>query len=75
MPLYEYECKNCQKHFDKITRAGTPDEEIECPKCNKNQAKRKLSTFAFGLGSDSTGASRSSSSCTSCSGGSCSTCG
>jgi len=76
MPLYEYNCKSCGKNFDKITRYGTPDVEIVCPGCGKNESKRKLSCFSFGSKSSSGEfkSAPSSGGCSCCSGRSCSSC-
>lgn len=71
MPIYEYKCGSCGNDFEKIVRAGMQDSEISCPKCNKNESKRKLSRFSFGTRSAS-GDFKSSSSC-SC-GGNCGSC-
>ncbi|MGC2617882.1 MAG: zinc ribbon domain-containing protein [Acidobacteriaceae bacterium] len=33
MPLYEYRCKNCGHHFEKIQSFSAPEEK-ECPVCH-----------------------------------------
>jgi len=64
MPVYEYFCKACETDFDDLVRMGTPDEEIECPRCGKHEAKRLLSVFSSGgSASEGTGATSSSASC------------
>lgn len=33
MPIYEYVCTACGKHFEKIVRAG--NDQAPCPNCGK----------------------------------------
>lgn len=44
MPLYEYECPQCQTRFEAILHAAEK-EEPECPDCGE-PARRLLSGFA-----------------------------
>lgn len=46
MPIYEYRCQNCGAEFGDLVRMGTPDEDVECPKCSEHQSKRMLSVFS-----------------------------
>lgn len=48
MPIYEYECSNCQHHFDLIQKISDVPAE-ECPQCFKNTAKRLISAAGFQL--------------------------
>jgi len=41
MPLYEYRCKKCGHHFEKIQSFSAPDEK-ECPVC-KGEVERLIS--------------------------------
>jgi putative FmdB family regulatory protein len=45
MPLFEYQCNQCQYGFDKIVSKW--DAEVKCPLCQGKVAK-KPSTFAVG---------------------------
>ena len=45
MPLYEYRCKKCGHHFEKIQSFSAPDEK-ECPEC-KGEVERLISAPAF----------------------------
>lgn len=63
MPVYEYHCRACETDFDDLVRMGTPDEEIECPRCGKHEAKRLLSVFSSSGGGSDGGGLTSSASC------------
>ena len=45
MPLYEYRCKKCGHHFEKIQSFSAPDEK-ECPEC-KGEVERLISAPSF----------------------------
>ena len=44
MPLYEYRCKKCGHHFEKIQSFSAPDEK-ECPECG-GEVERLISGWA-----------------------------
>lgn len=47
MPIYEYECKQCRKSFEKLVkRMEDNDVKVPCPECGSRQTGRKLSAFA-----------------------------
>lgn len=70
MPIYIYECQNCGKTFEKFVRRRKEEEDLKCPHCNDKILKKLPAGFSFS--SDSSGSSLS---CSTCSGGDCSTCG
>ncbi|MEQ8191578.1 MAG: zinc ribbon domain-containing protein [Candidatus Eremiobacterota bacterium] len=77
MPVYEFNCKNCSHIFDGLYPSGTKAENLECPECKQKTLVRKFSTFAVSskIGDfASASGSSSKSKCSSCGGGSCSTC-
>jgi putative FmdB family regulatory protein len=43
MPLYEYECRACDHHFELLVREST---RLECPKCAATELSKQLSVFA-----------------------------
>jgi putative FmdB family regulatory protein len=45
MPLYEYECRRCQHHFELLVRASTV---LACPSCQSEEIDKQLSVFAVG---------------------------
>ena len=47
MPLYEFECIQCKNKFEKVSNLKDRKKAVNCPNCG-NQAKRILSSFAFG---------------------------
>jgi putative FmdB family regulatory protein len=79
MPIFEFKCGKCGKEFEELVLSR--DEKIACPKCSSKKVGKRMSTFRKRGGSlksggeyrDSSGGG-SSSACSSCSGGSCSTC-
>ncbi len=45
MPIFEYECANCGRHFEKFvlsSQAASP----KCPVCGAENVKKVLSAFA-----------------------------
>ncbi len=76
MPIYEYNCTKCKNKFEMIRSLKNMEAEAACPVCG-GKAQRILSTCTtFSRGGD--GITKSiagtGSSCSSCSGGSCSGC-
>ena len=48
MPIYEYQCTNCDHKFDVLQKMN--DEPVtECPECHKNKAVRLVSAACFQL--------------------------
>lgn len=45
MPLYEYECKSCGHHFEKIVKFSDPP-HTTCPKCNHEGVQQVISAPA-----------------------------
>lgn len=54
MPIYEYQCHDCQQEFEKLVRAS--DAAPQCPQCGGTSLHKKLSTFAAVTGGVSSGA-------------------
>jgi len=73
MPLYEYECPDCQTCFDVLRAMADADAPIACPKCDSVSPRRKISLFSA-IGSEGViaGAKTACSSCTPSA--SCATC-
>lgn len=44
MPIYEYACMECERHFDELVRKD--DQVIACPSCSATNVVKQLSTFA-----------------------------
>jgi putative FmdB family regulatory protein len=43
MPIYEYRCGQCEKHFDATQSVHARAEDTECPHCHAQSATRLLS--------------------------------
>ena len=71
MPIYEYKCMKCKKDFECLVFGNNGD--ICCPDCNSKKVKRLMSACSF-KNEGNFSSSAASSGCSSCSGGSCSTC-
>ncbi len=53
MPIYEYECKKCDKKFELRRNIADSDKEIKCPKCGEESPKRVFSVFSTALSDSS----------------------
>ncbi len=74
MPLYEYICQDCGKHFDTLRSMKDADNPIQCAHCDSQNTHRR-SVSAFFAKSDGRTVAGSGHSCGGCSGGNCSGCG
>lgn len=74
MPIYEYRCMKCDKDFEYLVFGS--DHSAKCPDCNTKDVERLMSACSFKSsgGSYSPSMEASSSGCSSCSSGNCSTC-
>lgn len=73
MPVYEYVCKECGNRFDALRTMSQADAPIACEGCRSQNTERALSVFFASSGGKIVAGGGSS--CSSCAGGSCSTCG
>ena len=61
MPIYEYECKDCGKEFEKIMSFSAKDiDSPECPGCSSHETHRRISRVSSHGQSNSGGYSSSS---------------
>jgi putative FmdB family regulatory protein len=72
VPLYEYECKDCQSKFEKLI--FNKETEVVCPACGGPEVNQLLSTFAVG-GSPQGAAATEAGPCGNCSAGQRGMCG
>jgi putative FmdB family regulatory protein len=64
MPIYEYQCIDCGKDFEKLVRFSDPNINTpECPGCQSNNTQKRLSTIAAYSSNHSSGGYSSGSSC------------
>jgi putative FmdB family regulatory protein len=45
MPIYEYQCNDCDRPFETLVRRGH-DDDAQCPSCNGVRISRRMSVFA-----------------------------
>jgi len=46
MPIFEYQCDNCKKEFEKLVFAGE-EGDIKCPECKSPDITKKMSAASF----------------------------
>lgn len=44
MPIYEYVCMTCERHFEELVRLD--GDNPACPECGSAKTQRQLSVFA-----------------------------
>lgn len=44
MPIYEYACMSCERHFEELVSLGASDPA--CPECSSENVRKLLSSFA-----------------------------
>lgn len=44
MPIYEYQCKDCENRFE-IYQGLIHEESVICPDCQSKEVEKKLSNF------------------------------
>jgi putative FmdB family regulatory protein len=44
MPIFEYNCRSCEQHFETIVLSTR--EKISCPKCKSKKVDKQLSVFS-----------------------------
>lgn len=52
MPLYEYQCKDCQTNFDALVRRREDADGVCCRSCASSNVRRLVSGFAMVGGYD-----------------------
>ena len=79
MPVYEYQCQQCDKRFELLRPMSQIDAPVACPRCASTDARRAISVFAAvsreaGGGSRMVASSSSGGGCGGCAGGHCGSC-
>ncbi len=46
MPIFEYVCLKCERSFDKLIRSSSAISDVNCPTCESNDIRKKLSLFS-----------------------------
>ena len=57
MPLYEYQCKKCEKRFETLLSFKESGDPVKCPHCGSQETDRLLSTFSASVGGSARNAS------------------
>ncbi len=63
MPIYEYQCNDCNSQFEILTTSSTSTEEVTCDKCKSKNVKKILSAGIIGRNSGPSLSSHSQSGC------------
>ena len=63
MPLYGFECQDCENDFEELVMSSSQIDDVVCPKCGSKHVQRQLSLVAAMKTSGSTGYSASSTAC------------
>ena len=69
MPIYEYQCQDCNTRFEKLVRRASETAELNCPSCGQKHISQQYSTFSAHAG----GPAASRSEAPACPGGMCRT--
>lgn len=48
MPIYEFECSECGKRFDRLQKLSDPD-PTDCPACSQPSVRRRVTAPSFRL--------------------------
>ncbi len=51
MPIFEYQCEECETKHEVLHKSSLHQEEVSCPKCNSKKNKKLLSKFSAAIGS------------------------
>jgi putative FmdB family regulatory protein len=46
MPLYEFQCSECDRAFEELVRTAIAVVEVKCPDCGSDHVRRTVSVFA-----------------------------
>ena len=66
MPIYEFDCKTCQKPFEELVLSASRIDKVTCPTCGSADVKKKMSTFASKIAGGGSSLSFGSSQASSC---------
>ena len=46
MPIYEYQCQDCNTRFEKLVRRAAEVADVDCPSCGQKRVSQQYSTFS-----------------------------
>jgi putative FmdB family regulatory protein len=61
MPIFEYQCSDCEAKFEKIVLSQSTD--VQCPDCSSAHIEKLLSSFAVSTGSTRTSSAQAERAC------------
>ncbi|MEW6033159.1 MAG: FmdB family zinc ribbon protein [Bacillota bacterium] len=73
MPIREFQCR-CGHRFETLVLPGEDESALTCPKCGGMSLERRMSVCSARVADGGGGTRSLGSACSTCSGGSCSTC-
>jgi putative FmdB family regulatory protein len=47
MPIYEYQCAECQGRFQRLVQGFSAPADLRCPRCGAVDVRKAVSSFAF----------------------------
>jgi putative FmdB family regulatory protein len=53
MPIFEYQCTQCETTFEQFTQRAKDGQVPACPRCGADRAERVFSGFAMQAGTGS----------------------
>lgn len=53
MPIFEYQCKECNSKYEILHKSSEKMEDIECPECHSKKHIKLISTFSTTFSSSS----------------------
>ena len=46
MPIYEFQCNECNQQFEELVFSSSVVTDVECPSCQSPHVEKMISTFA-----------------------------
>lgn len=63
MPLYGFECQDCEDEFEELVMSSSTVDDVVCPKCGSKHVQRQLSLVAAIKTTGNTGYNAGSATC------------
>ena len=54
MPIYAYQCRECDERFEQFRAISASDDQVTCPRCGTKKPKRLIS-IVFSQGFNDSG--------------------
>ncbi|MDH5541476.1 MAG: zinc ribbon domain-containing protein [Nitrospinota bacterium] len=58
MPIYEFNCSDCDAKFEEMRLSSGSFKGVECPKCGSKKVKKAFSTFAPSIAGSSSSSAK-----------------